>query len=160
MSVAAPRVDVGKALKDAGLTALIAFALFLPLIGFKTVQNMRNELELETRMPLLLSFVAVITAAKLFGSLVVDPWRERHALRPKSASFATVKTAFSNWFTPFAIGFVIVYPILIMVFVPQGALKWVDNFGIQILIYVMLGWGLNIVVGLAGLLGRPEVEKV
>jgi branched-chain amino acid transport system permease protein len=28
----------------------------------------------------------------------------------------------------------------------------VDNFGIQILIYVMLGWGLNIVVGLAGLL--------
>ena len=33
-----------------------------------------------------------------------------------------------------------------------GALKWVDNFGIQILIYVMLGWGLNIVVGLAGLL--------
>ena len=33
-----------------------------------------------------------------------------------------------------------------------GAIKWVDNFGIQILIYVMLGWGLNIVVGLAGLL--------
>ena len=30
--------------------------------------------------------------------------------------------------------------------------KWIDNFGIQILIYVMLGWGLNIVVGLAGLL--------
>ena len=33
-----------------------------------------------------------------------------------------------------------------------GALKWVDSYGIQILIYVMLGWGLNIVVGLAGLL--------
>jgi ABC-type branched-subunit amino acid transport system permease subunit len=28
----------------------------------------------------------------------------------------------------------------------------IDKFGIQILIYVMLGWGLNIVVGLAGLL--------
>jgi branched-chain amino acid transport system permease protein len=35
---------------------------------------------------------------------------------------------------------------------PQGSLKWIDNYGIQILIYVMLGWGLNIVVGLAGLL--------
>ncbi len=34
----------------------------------------------------------------------------------------------------------------------QGSLKWVDNFGIQILIYVMLGWGLNVVVGFAGLL--------
>jgi branched-chain amino acid transport system permease protein len=154
MSVAtAPRVEVGKALKDAGLTALITFALFLPLIGFKTVQNMRNELELETRMPLLLSFVAIITAAKLFGSLVVDPWRERRALRGTSATFAAVKTGFSNWFTPFALGFIVIYPILIMVLVgPQGALKWVDNFGIQILIYVMLGWGLNIVVGLAGLL--------
>ena len=154
MSVAtAPRVEVGKALKDAAITAAISFALLLPLIGFKTVQNMRNELELETRMPLLLSFVAVITAAKLFGSLVVDPWRERRALRGTSPAFAAVKTGFSNWFTPFALGFIVVYPILIMVLVgPQGALKWVDNFGIQILIYVMLGWGLNIVVGLAGLL--------
>jgi branched-chain amino acid transport system permease protein len=34
----------------------------------------------------------------------------------------------------------------------QGSLKWIDNFGIQILIYVMLAWGLNVVVGLAGLL--------
>ena len=33
-----------------------------------------------------------------------------------------------------------------------GAIKWIDNFGVQILIYVMLAWGLNIVVGLAGLL--------
>jgi branched-chain amino acid transport system permease protein len=157
MSVSAasePRAEIGKALKDAALTALISFALLLPLIGFKTVQNMRNELELETRIPLLLSIVAVITAVKLFGSLVIEPWRERRALRPhvENARLTTIKNAFSTWFTPFAMGFVIVYPILIMIFVPGGALKWVDNFGIQILIYVMLGWGLNIVVGLAGLL--------
>src|SRR6478672_9863276 len=157
MSVAAPtapRADIGKALKDAALTALISFALLLPLIGFKTVQNMRNELELETRIPLLLTIVAVITAGRLFGSLVIAPWRERRALRPhaEDARLTALKTAFANWFTPFAMGFVIVYPILIMTFFPQGALKWIDNFGIQILIYIMLGWGLNIVVGLAGLL--------
>ena len=35
---------------------------------------------------------------------------------------------------------------------PGGSLKWIDNYGVQILIYVMLGWGFNIVVGLAGLL--------
>ncbi|MCC6889139.1 MAG: high-affinity branched-chain amino acid ABC transporter permease LivM [Hyphomicrobiales bacterium] len=53
----------------------------------------------------------------------------------------------------FALGFLLAYP-LIMLWLAgaQGAIKWVDNFGIQILIYVMLGWGLNIVVGLAGLL--------
>ena len=150
----APRVDVGKALKDAAITAAISFALLLPLIGFKTVQNMRNELELETRLPLLLWIVAAITAARLFGMLVIAPWRERRALRPgaENARVTAIKTAFATWFTPFAMGFVVVYPIIIMAFFPQGALKWIDNFGIQILIYVMLGWGLNIVVGLAGLL--------
>ncbi len=163
MAVAAPqtalphpalRVNVARALKDAALTALIAFALLLPLVGFKTIQNMRNELELETRLPLLLSIVAVIAAARLFGSLVIEPWRERRALSPaaESARWTAAKAAFANYFTPFAIGFVVVYPVLIMVFVPSGALKWIDNFGIQILIYIMLGWGLNIVVGLAGLL--------
>jgi len=163
MAVAAPdtalprsaaRSNGTRALKDAVFTALISFALLLPLIGFKTVQNMRNELELETRIPLLLTIVAVITAGRLFGSLVIAPWRERRALRPhaEDARLTALKTAFANWFTPFAMGFVIVYPILIMTFFPQGALKWIDNFGIQILIYIMLGWGLNIVVGLAGLL--------
>jgi len=54
---------------------------------------------------------------------------------------------------PFAIGFVIAYPAIVILTVGwSGALRWVDNFGIQILIYMMLGWGLNIVVGLAGLL--------
>src|SRR5438067_5037928 len=161
MAVAAPdtalphsaaRSNVARAIKDAVFTALISFALLLPLIGFKTVQNMRNELELETRMPLLLAIVAIITAGRLFGSLVIEPWRERRALQPavENPRITALKTAFANWFTPFAMGFVVVYPILIMVFVPSGALKWIDNFGIQILIYIMLGWGLNIVVGLAG----------
>jgi branched-chain amino acid transport system permease protein len=153
-SVAKPaRVDVAAALKNAALTAIISFFLFLPLIGFQTVQNMRNELELETRFPLLLALVALITAAKLLGSLVIEPWRERRAARPASPHKSAAMSAVINWFTPFALGFVAVYPVLVILFVgPQGALKWVDNFGIQILIYIMLGWGLNIVVGLAGLL--------
>ena len=58
-----------------------------------------------------------------------------------------------KWFIPFAIGFVIAYPAIVIATAGFGrAVKWIDNFGIQILIYVMLGWGLNIVVGLAGLL--------
>ena len=147
------RVDVAAALKNAALTAIISFFLFLPLIGFQTVQNMRNELELETRFPLLLALVALITAAKLLGSLVIEPWRDRRAARPASPHKSAAMSAVINWFTPFALGFVAVYPVLVILFVgPQGALKWVDNFGIQILIYIMLGWGLNIVVGLAGLL--------
>jgi branched-chain amino acid transport system permease protein len=40
----------------------------------------------------------------------------------------------------------------VFVLLGSGSATWIDNFGIQILIYVLLGWGLNIVVGLAGLL--------
>jgi len=48
---------------------------------------------------------------------------------------------------------VLAYPVLALAITGKaGAIKWIDNFGIQILIYIMLGWGLNIVVGLAGLL--------
>jgi branched-chain amino acid transport system permease protein len=54
---------------------------------------------------------------------------------------------------PIAIGFLFAFPVIsIMLSGWQGSTKWIDNFGVQILIYVMLGWGLNIVVGLAGLL--------
>ncbi|WP_369805705.1 high-affinity branched-chain amino acid ABC transporter permease LivM [Bartonella choladocola] len=49
----------------------------------------------------------------------------------------------------------LVYPFFITTFVVDNlaqSQKWIDNYAIQILIYVMLAWGLNIVVGLAGLL--------
>ncbi|MDB5642559.1 MAG: livM [Hyphomicrobiales bacterium] len=45
------------------------------------------------------------------------------------------------------------FPLVMLAWLgPSGSLKWINNYGVQILIYVMLGWGLNIVVGLAGLL--------
>jgi branched-chain amino acid transport system permease protein len=58
-----------------------------------------------------------------------------------------------KWLLPFGFGFVLFYPLISIAAVGKiGAVKWIDNFGNQILIYVMLGLGLNIVVGLAGLL--------
>src|SRR6185295_14735450 len=132
---------------------LLAFGLFLPLIGFQTVQNMRNELELVTRWPLLLIFVAIVAGARLLYGLVGEPWIARRAARARPARTAALAAALGKWVTPFALGFVVVYPALVFLIAgPGGAVKWIDNFGIQILIYVMLGWGLNIVVGLAGLL--------
>jgi branched-chain amino acid transport system permease protein len=50
------------------------------------------------------------------------------------------------------IALVLYPPVILQLTGIQGSIKWVDNFGVQILIYVMLGWGLNVVVGLAGLL--------
>jgi branched-chain amino acid transport system permease protein len=149
------RLDVVRAVKDAALAGLLAFGLFLPLIGFQTVTNMRNELVLETRWPLFFTFVAIVAGGRLVYALVVAPWLAQRAARPhlRSPRAAQLRAAAGRWFTPFALGFVIVYPVLALWFAGfGGAVKWIDNFGIQILIYVMLGWGLNIVVGLAGLL--------
>ncbi|HEY2755210.1 MAG TPA: high-affinity branched-chain amino acid ABC transporter permease LivM [Pseudolabrys sp.] len=145
-------VEVARALRDAGLTALIAFGLFLPLIGFQTIQDVRNNLILTTRWPLLLLIVAVVGVGRLAYALLIEPRARQRALKPAAAP-APWRAAVGRWFVPFAIGFVIVYPVIV-IFASGfgGAVKWLDNFGIQILIYVMLGWGLNIVVGLAGLL--------
>jgi branched-chain amino acid transport system permease protein len=154
MSDGAPnkRVAVVRALRDAGFTALLAFGLFLPLIGFQTITDISNNLVLITRWPLLFSIVAVVAAGRLAFSLLLEPWLKQRRMRPVAAS-SPWRIAAGKWFTPFAIGFVIAYPVIIVAINGLGgSVKWIDNFGIQILIYVMLGWGLNIVVGLAGLL--------
>jgi branched-chain amino acid transport system permease protein len=150
--VQSARIALPRALRDAGFTALIAFGLFLPLIGLQTVQNIRNELVLDTRWPLLFTLVATVAGGRLLFSLFAAPWIARRSAAAKARPRPLLRS-FSRRFAPFAIGFVIVYPIIVILTAGfGGAIKWIDNFGIQILIYVMLGWGLNIVVGLAGLL--------
>ena len=155
MDAPSARIDIGHAAKDAGLTALLTFFLLLPLIGFKTVQNIHNELALDTRFPLLFVFVALAAGGRFVYALTVLRWRERRARRTRAPreDAARVRARIERLLAPGAIGFVIVYPMIVLGLAGfGGAVKWVDNFGIQILIYVMLGFGLNIVVGLAGLL--------
>ncbi|MGA8614649.1 MAG: high-affinity branched-chain amino acid ABC transporter permease LivM [Xanthobacteraceae bacterium] len=147
------RVDVLGALRDAAFTGLVALGLFLPLVGFQTVTNIRDELTLATRWPLLFAFVAITAAGRFGYSVVLSPWLAQRARKPAKPAVSRSRLHFGKWFVPFAIGFAVVYPVLAVLGAGfQSALKWIDNFGIQILIYVMLGWGLNIVVGLAGLL--------
>jgi len=152
------RVDLVDALGDASRTGIITLVLLLPLIGFETSVNGSNELILTTRWPLLFALVAITAVGRFGYAFTVAPWLAQRAQRPpQTAPSAALARRWrghlGRWFIPFAIGFVIVYPVIVILAVGfGGALKWIDNFGIQILIYVMLGWGLNIVVGLAGLL--------
>jgi branched-chain amino acid transport system permease protein len=150
------RFDGIAALKDAGFTTLVAFGLLLPLVGFQTVTDVRNVLILQTRFPLLVALTACIGVGRLAYACSISPWLERRAARPVVAAPAARFDWWAiagAWLVPFAIGFVIVYPMIVLAVNGRaGAVTWIDNFGIQILIYVMLGWGLNIVVGLAGLL--------
>ena len=150
----ASRSDIVGAMRQAAVAGLLAFGLFLPLIGFNTVQNIRNELVLETRWLLLATFVGIIAGGRFFHALLLAPWLARRAVRQPGQRLPVSRRAqIARWIVPFTLGFAMAYPPLAFSLAGfQGAVKWIDNFGVQILIYVMLGWGLNIVVGLAGLL--------
>src|SRR5262245_63922579 len=91
----ASRVDLARALRQAAITALIAFGLLLPLIGFNTVQNIRNELMLETRWPLLAALVAIIAAGRFLHAVLIAPWLARRALRPRRED--AERTARRGW---------------------------------------------------------------
>jgi len=147
------RVGTFAALRDAGITAAIAFGLFLPLIGFETTVNGDNQLILTTRWPLLFGIVAAVGIGRLGYALLLEPRLRRRTMRPMATAPSGWRTFVGQWFVPFGIAFVAAYPALVLATAGfSRSVKWIDNFGIQILIYVMLGWGLNIVVGLAGLL--------
>ena len=92
-----------------------------------------------------------------FGlAAALDRARERPepAVAPHLATGASGTGAMiGRLFASAALGCAIAFPLVMLAWLgPQGSLKWINNYGVQILIYVMLGWGLNIVVGLAGLL--------
>ena len=88
-------------------------------------------------------------AAGGMGGVLVQAAREGEGTAPPSAA----RLAFGRYVGPFMLGLVILFPFIALGLLGPGAsLKWINNYGVQILIYVMLGWGLNIVVGLAGLL--------
>ena len=145
-----------RALKEGLFTGLITLGLFSLYIGFRTDQDISNSLIVYGRPGLLAIFVAVAAVGRFLLVMFYQPWsaarKESRAQVPvheieKQPSF------FHKHFLKIALAVLVFYPpVIVSIFGFQGSLKYVDNFGIQILIYVMLAWGLNIVVGLAGLL--------
>src|SRR5262249_61807119 len=83
-----PQVDIVRAIRDAALAGLLAFGLFLPLIGFQTVTNMRNELVLDTRWPLLAWFVAIVAGGPPPYSPPLGPSLSPPAARPAGGRLA------------------------------------------------------------------------
>jgi branched-chain amino acid transport system permease protein len=160
------------ALRVAAAAALVAFGLSFPIISYHAESNINNELVLIARWPLSFAIAAIVfafvflrqmagsnwriwfdrfgsIAAGGMGGALVQAAREGEGVAPPSRA----RAAFARWFGPFALGAVILFPLIMLQLLgPSGSLKWINNYGVQIMIYVMLGWGLNIVVGLAGLL--------
>ncbi|WP_160010369.1 high-affinity branched-chain amino acid ABC transporter permease LivM [Rhizobium sp. 18055] len=147
---------VQKGIKEALFAAIISFGMFVLYVGLKTDQNISNELVIVQRWGLLAIFVAIAAVGRFAIVVFLRPHLDARKLakaRSGELEISTDKGFFHTHFLKIALVALLLYPVVIVALVgAQGSLKWVDNFGIQILIYVMLAWGLNIVVGLAGLL--------
>ncbi|RFZ83962.1 high-affinity branched-chain amino acid ABC transporter permease LivM [Shinella sp. WSJ-2] len=142
-----------RALREGIFAGIIALGLFVLFVGLETTQNIRNELVLNQRWGLLAIFVIIAAVGRFLTVAYFQPSMAARKAAASKVAADTEESFFKRNFSKIAIVALLIYPpLMVMLFGVQGSLKWVDNFGIQILIYVMLAWGLNIVVGLAGLL--------
>ncbi|AWV22313.1 Branched-chain amino acid transport system permease protein livM [Roseomonas mucosa] len=132
---------LGAALREAVLAALVALGLFLPLVGLRTEPG-EGGLVLRTRW----ADVAILVALAFAGRFLLALWHRRH----RSAAQRAWSPRLPSW-----IGRVVA-PLLLLLglalpFLP-GVGRYELDLAVLVATYVMLGWGLNIVVGLAGLL--------
>ena len=128
------------ALKDAALSALIALGLFGAMVGLPLETGSGGQLILDPQ-PLT---VAVIVAVVFFGRLGMLLWRARPTSAAKSVPTSPRRFDFAK--------IAGVALLAVAASLPMYGGRYLIDVGILVMTYVMLGWGLNIVVGLAGLL--------
>jgi branched-chain amino acid transport system permease protein len=130
------------ALRDAFLSAAVALGLFGPMVGLLT-ENGDDGLAITTR-PVA---VAVVVGLVFLGRLLMLTWRARRpadVARGQNRALAEAVTRAGRYITPVLLVAALVLPLF-------GTRYYID-LATLVLTYIMLGWGLNIVVGLAGLL--------
>jgi branched-chain amino acid transport system permease protein len=142
------RLALPEALKDALIAALVALALAAPILGLKTDTGVGQGLVLVQRW----SAVAIAVGVVFFGRLALRLlWWNRRAGAPLAPSamrqrFAEMTIGKGKYIAPLFAAAALILPLM------PFADRYIVDLSTLVLTYVMLGWGLNIVVGLAGLL--------
>jgi len=127
-------------LKDSGAVAFMALLIFGPFLGLQLGNSNSGALNLATRPALLAAAVALTFAARFLFLL----WQAHRPAAPPQLGTGLAKAG--RYTAPALLVFACAMPFL------PGIKNSTIDLGVLIMTYVMLGWGLNIVVGLAGLL--------
>ena len=145
-ALSGPRPAAGWAalLRESGLSAVVALGLFVPLVGLRTVQQ-GDALGIAWRPLPAIALVAAVFLGRLAWQAMPRPLCRPPASGARSPA-RSPWAALTRYLGPALLALAVVWPLL-----PGIGRYWLD-LGILVLTYVMLGWGLNIVVGLAGLL--------
>jgi len=135
----------GFILKKSVISALVALVLFSLMIGVRTEAGPEGGLVYWTRFDLLAGMVGAVFVGSIAVELLRRWWGPVDTPR-MPASARTALGAAGRIVAPALLVFTVLVPVI---FYNQ---RYILDLAILVLTYVMLGWGLNIVVGLAGLL--------
>jgi branched-chain amino acid transport system permease protein len=140
------KVDRQFRVRDALGAALVAGLVGLPMLGL-TTRDGANGLQVETRWALLAGFIVVAFAGRLILQWTLQRFSflSKRRLRARPAPEVAGNGALV-WVGAACVAFAVLLPALF------AGNRYVVDTATTVLIYVMLGWGLNVVVGLAGLL--------
>ena len=141
--------DAAAIVKDLIITALLALAIFGPIVGLKTV-TASGTLALQQRWGEVAVFVAITVAGRLCIHLYQMMKPKAAAAAPAKAASAKPEFAIGKYLGPIMLVIAIALPFIASTTGDRE--RQIMDLAILILTYIMLGWGLNIVVGLAGLL--------
>jgi branched-chain amino acid transport system permease protein len=145
-ATADPAHNVAFILKKSLLSALVALVLFSLMIGVRTEAGPTGQLIYWTRF----GDLAILVVGVFAGSILVELLRGSirpttlASIVPPSVEGTLIKLR--RLVAPTLLIFTFLVPVI---FYDQ---RYILDLGILVLTYVMLGWGLNVVVGLAGLL--------
>jgi branched-chain amino acid transport system permease protein len=140
------RLDFSGALKDAFVAALVAFGLFSLMLGVVTKTGSSGTLTVSPRPGLLAGSVAIVFAGRFLIALLARYRGGHHAKPILSPHARDAIQKLERFAAPLLLLFALLVPVLFF------SNRYLLDLGILVLTYTMLAWGLNIVVGLAGLL--------
>ncbi len=140
---------IGKNLKTAFFSALLVLAVAYPVLGLK-LTTVGIRLEVHGASPAVLWTIAACAIAMFFWQLFRDRLGAAWAQAPKLPSMPGKASDFLT--LPSTQRWAILALIMLALAWPFFGSRGAVDIATLILIYVMLGLGLNIVVGLAGLL--------
>ena len=136
-------------IKDVVGSGIITFLILTPIVAFKTTLD-QGSLTYSTRWPLVLLLATVVVAGRLLFHLLV--WNRIETSKPAkvASTTPTITSQIGKYIGPIMLVIALALPFVAHMFPTSD--KRIIDLAIYVLTYIMLGWGLNIVVGLAGLL--------
>ncbi len=134
------RTPLQAAFRDAGLSALVAVGLFGTMVGLLTSDYETGRLHIVGRPGL----AAILVGLVFVGRFAMVLFKARRPVATVAKKVLVPGRSIGRFLAPALL--------IIAILMPLFAGRYIIDIGILVLTYIMLGWGLNIVVGLAGLL--------